>query len=296
MERRELTPEEERVIVHKGTERPFAGKYWDHHADGTYQCRRCGAALFSAETKFDSGSGWPSFDDALPGALRAVTDRDGHRTEIMCAACGGHLGHTFVGEGFTPTGVRHCVNSVSLDFTPQGESAERPPEAEPDPVREEAFFAGGCFWGVEHLLEQVEGVELAESGYMGGHVPSPSYELVSSKRTGHAETVRVVFDPARVSYEELARLFFEIHDPSQVDRQGPDRGPQYRSALFPTSPEQREVGQRLISLLKAGGLAVATRIEPLAPFYRAEAYHQDWYQRKGTQPYCHARTQRFGDE
>ena len=297
METRPLTPLEERVIVHKGTERAFSGQYWDHHADGVYHCRRCGAALFRSEDKFDSGSGWPSFDQGLPGALKEVRDADGHRTEVVCAACDGHLGHVFRGEGFTQRGVRHCVNSAALDFAPP--SSLPPADASAslaEEATEEAFFAGGCFWGVEHLLEQVEGVTLAESGYMGGSVADPTYEQVSTTRTGHAEAVRVLFDPARTSYEALARLFFEIHDPTQEDRQGPDRGPQYRSAVFPTSPAQRAVAQRLMGLLRDKGLKVATRIEQAGPFYRAEEYHQDWYQRKGTQPYCHARTPRFGDE
>jgi len=113
-----LNDEEKRIILAKGTEAPFSGKYWDHHADGTYLCRQCHAPLFASDTKFDSGTGWPSFDDALPGAVREVPDPDGRRTEIVCAQCGGHLGHVFKGEGFTEKQTRHCVNSVALDFVP----------------------------------------------------------------------------------------------------------------------------------------------------------------------------------
>jgi peptide methionine sulfoxide reductase msrA/msrB len=114
-----LTPDEERVIVNKGTERAFSGAFWDHHADGTYRCKRCSAELFPSTAKFDSGTGWPSFDDAVPGAVREIPDADGFRTEIVCAKCGGHLGHVFKGEGFTAKGVRHCVNSISLEFEPK---------------------------------------------------------------------------------------------------------------------------------------------------------------------------------
>lgn len=116
VEHKELTPEEERVILHKGTEIPFSGEYYDHHEDGVYACRRCGMPLFSSEAKFDSGSGWPSFDAALPGAVNEVPDADGVRVEIVCASCGAHLGHLFYGENFTAKNTRHCVNSTSLDF------------------------------------------------------------------------------------------------------------------------------------------------------------------------------------
>jgi len=114
-----LSPQEEYVILHKGTEYAFSGKYWDHKENGVYTCKQCKAPLFSSESKFDSGTGWPSFDEALPNAVKELPDADGRRIEIVCANCGGHLGHLFRGEGFTPKSTRHCVNSISLDFTPQ---------------------------------------------------------------------------------------------------------------------------------------------------------------------------------
>lgn len=278
-----LTPEETRIIVHKGTEPPFSGAYVHFQDKGLYVCKRCGASLFRSDAKFDSGCGWPSFDEAIPGAVRETPDPDGWRTEITCAACGAHLGHVFRGEGMTEKNTRHCVNSLSMNFT-AAEDRQQPAQA---------YFAGGCFWGVEYYFETVPGVIKAESGYMGGALADPTYEQVCAKNTGHAEAVRVTYDPTKVDYEQLARLFFEIHDPTQLDRQGPDIGDQYRSAVFYADQEQKETAEKLIGLLQAKGYAVVTRVEPAGPFYPAEEYHQDYYEKKGSTPYCHFRTRRF---
>ncbi len=297
---RKLTPEEERVIVHKGTERAFTGKYHNHKGDGTYRCKRCDNPLFASDAKFDSGSGWPSFDKALPGGIEERPDADGSRVEIVCARCKGHLGHVFRGEGFTSQQTRHCVNSLALDFGP-GKSADAPTSAgadkqkKPAPAQAEAFFAGGCFWGVEYYFDKAPGVILAESGYMGGAADKATYDHVKKGTTAHAEAVRVVYDPAKTTYEALARLFFEIHDPTQVNRQGPDRGPQYRSAVFCQTEAERATVEKLIAQLRTKGLKVATRIEGPAAFHRAEEFHQGWYDRRGSLPSCHVKTPRFGD-
>ena len=158
-----------------------------------------------------------------------------------------------------------------------------------------AYFAGGCFWGVEHYMEQLEGVTSVESGYMGGHVPSPSYEDVSSEASGHFETVRVRFDPERVSYEEVAKLFFEIHDPTQANGQGPDIGPEYRSVVFFSSPEQKATAEKLIEQLTARGYDVVTELRAADRFWEAEDDHQDYYARTGKRPYCHRRVRRFDE-
>ena len=278
-----LTPEEERVIVHKGTERPFTGKYYNFSETGTYVCRRCGAPLYRSSDKFDAGCGWPSFDDEIPGAVKRTPDADGQRVEITCARCGAHLGHVFEGEQFTSKDVRHCVNSISLDFVPASAST----------TTQKAYFAGGCFWGTEHLLQQQKGVLAVKSGYMGGHKANPTYKEVCTGTTGHAETVEVEFDTSKTNFETLARYFFEIHDPTQEDRQGPDVGTQYRSAVFYTSPEQKEITLKLIGILKSKGYDVVTEVEPAGPFYLAEDYHQDYYEHTGKTPYCHIWQKRF---
>ena len=278
------------MILFKGTEQPFTGKYYNHHEKGTYVCKRCGAELYRSADKFESGCGWPSFDDEIEGAVKRTMDADGHRTEITCANCGGHLGHVFLGEGFTNKNTRHCVNSISLDFVPA--SSEVTTQAAGDATAR-AYFAGGCFWGVEHLLQQEDGVISVVSGYMGGDVDNPTYEQVCSGKTGHAETVEVSYDPSKVDFETLAKLFFEIHDPTQVNRQGPDRGNQYRSAVFYVNEEQRKVTEKLIGLLENKGYDIATEVAEAGPFWKAELYHQDYYENTGKQPYCHAYTKRF---
>lgn len=289
MNYKELTPEEERVIIHKGTERPFTGKYYDHEEEGTYVCKRCGAELYRSTDKFDSGCGWPSFDDEIEGAVKRVPDADGMRTEIICANCGGHLGHVFLGEGFTPKNTRHCVNSVSMDFIPAGEEKQQ----NKDQQTETAYFASGCFWGTEYYFNKAKGVKSTTAGYTGGHMKDPSYEQVCAGITGHAETVKVVFDPSQTSYEKLARLFFETHDFTQVNRQGPDIGEQYRSVIFYTNKEQKETAEKLVDMLEKKGYDVATGIEPASEFYDAEKYHQDYYDKTGGTPYCHFKREVF---
>lgn len=279
---RELTRMEKYVIRDKGTEKPFTGKFYDFNEKGTYTCKQCGAPLYHSSFKFDSGCGWPSFDDEIPEAVKRIPDADGERTEITCAKCGAHLGHVFLGEGFTPKNTRHCVNSISMEFVPDNS----------DKI-ETAIFAGGCFWGVEYYMRKQPGVVTVESGYIGGDKEDPSYEQVCRKNTGHAEAVRITFDNTKTDYETLAKVFFEIHDPTQADGQGPDIGEQYRSEIFYTTPKQKEIAEKLTGQLRDKGYNVVTQITPATTFWTAEDYHQNYYVRKGTEPYCHGYTKRF---
>ncbi len=235
--------------------------------------------------KFEAHCGWPAFDDEIAGAVKRVPDADGRRTEIICARCKGHLGHIFEGEQFTDKNIRHCVNSISMKFVPDDAAAE--------PKTERAIFAAGCFWGVEYHLKKVDGVISTAVGYVGGKTENPTYEAVCSKSTGHAEAVEVVFDPSKTTFEILAKLFFEIHDPTQKDRQGPDIGSQYRSGIFYVNDHQKEVSEKLIGILKDNGYNVATEITPAGEFWAGEDYHQDYYEKKGALPYCHLYTKRF---
>jgi peptide methionine sulfoxide reductase msrA/msrB len=285
-----LTPEEEYVIVNKGTEAPFTGKYVNNKEAGTYICKRCGTPLYRSSDKFNSNCGWPSFDDEIPGAVKRVPDPDGERTEIECANCGAHLGHVFTGEGLTRKNVRHCVNSISMVFIPAAKTDPNDPNSKP---ATKAYFAGGCFWGVDYLLKSAPGVVSVRAGYIGGTTKNPTYKQVCTGTTGHAETVEVVFDPNKTTYEDLAKLFFEIHDPTQKNRQGPDVGYQYRSAIFYVDQQQKQIAEHLIEQLKHKGFKVVTSVEPAMEFWPAEDYHQDYYSKTGGEPYCHIRTKRF---
>lgn len=278
-----LPPSLLQVIRDKGTERPFTGELTDCDQPGTYLCRQCGLALFRAQTKFHSGCGWPSFDAEIMGAVKREADHDGIRTEILCVRCHAHLGHVFMGEGFTAKNMRHCVNSASLDFVTDITVVDT----------EEALFAAGCFWGVEYLFKKLTGVVKTEVGYMGGSKYDPTYQEVCEGDTGHFEAIRVLYDPSKITYEQLAKYFFEIHDPTQMDGQGPDRGEQYLSVIFCYNDVQKEISRMLISQLESKDYRIATRVLPVSIFWRAEDYHQNYYEKTAKTPYCHRYVKRF---
>ncbi|MFC3908262.1 bifunctional methionine sulfoxide reductase B/A protein [Legionella dresdenensis] len=279
-----LTPAIKRIICYKATEYPFTGQYNKTTSYGTYLCRRCGLALFRSDSQFHSNCGWPSFDESILKTVAQVPDPDGERTEITCSRCAAHLGHVFTGENFTAKNLRHCVNSAALDLVAGNQVQDT----------EEAIVAGGCFWGIEHFMRQIPGVLKVEVGYIGGIKPEPTYEEVCSGLTRHYEAARIVFDNSQTNYHTVIKRFFEIHDPTQRNGQGPDIGSQYESAIFYYNLEQLTEIQDLIALLKKRGYQVATSLRKAVTFWPAEDYHQAYYSKQGTLPYCHHPADRFG--
>jgi peptide methionine sulfoxide reductase msrA/msrB len=275
MKLNKLTQAEQAVILYKGTERPYTGEFLNNKQKGTYVCKQCDAPLYKSEDKFDSHCGWPSFDDEIPGAVKRIPDADGQRTEILCANCGGHLGHVFTGEGFTPKNTRHCVNSISMKFVPdKSEKAV-------------AYFASGCFWGTEYHFMKAKGVIETTVGYMGGFTQSPTYREVCTGTTGHIETTEVIYNPTETSFEELLKLYYETHDFEQVGGQGPDIGEQYQSVIFYVNEEQKELAEKYINILQSKGYKPATQLRTAPEFWAAEDYHQEYYSKKNGTPYCH---------
>ena len=273
------------IVQDKGTEVPFTGEFNNFQMQGTYLCKQCGLALFRSQTKFNSGCGWPSFDEEIPNAVKSVPDVDGRRTEILCARCNAHLGHVFSGEGYTTKSIRHCVNSLSLDFVEDNKVTDT----------QEALFAAGCFWGVETYFKKLPGILKTEVGYTGGSKQNPTYEDICNKNTGHYEALRVIFNPAVVSYEKVTKYFFEIHDATQSDGQGPDLGPQYLSAIFYYNEEQKLIANKIMGLLAEMGKKIATKLLPVNTFWPAEDYHQNYYEKTNKTPYCHIYSKIFKD-
>lgn len=272
-----LTPQAKFIIIDKGTEYPVFDNCPNLSKEGTYLCRNCGGALFKHQYKFNSNCGWPSFDQELPRSVKKLLDKDNSRTEILCNKCSAHLGHIFYGEGLTDLNTRYCVNSASIELINFNDVQDT----------EEAILAAGCFWGVEYYLQKLTGVLQTEVGYIGGKIDNPSYEQICQTNTGHIEAIRVIYDPLVISYEQLVKYFFEIHDFTQDNGQGPDIGEQYLSRIFYYNDNQYQISQNIIKQLENKNYCVATKLEKMSTFWQAEEYHQNYYNEKKAKPYCH---------
>ncbi len=261
-----LRPDEKHIIKYKGTEAPFTGEYNDFFEAGIFICKACEAPLYESNTKFNSGCGWPSFDDELARAIVRYEDLSGERvrTEICCAKCDGHLGHVFEGEQITAKNRRHCVNSLSIKFIPHNHL-------------QTATFGAGCFWHVEKLFRETTGVYLANSGYMGGDTLNPTYKKICMGDTNHAEVVRINFNPKVISYIDLLDIFWKNHNPTTLNQQGADVGTQYRSVIFYYSDLQKVSAEKSMKDVQSNySKPIVTQIMPKDKFYRAEEYHQNY--------------------
>ncbi len=290
--KKKLTTEQFAVTQQCGTEPAFRNAYWDNHKPGLYVDLVSGEPLFSSLDKFDSGTGWPSFTQPVKGTdivEKKDSDLGMVRTEVRSKAAGSHLGHVFDDGPSDKGGLRYCINSAALKFVPLEEmdQAGYGQYLEPfvkaglikAPMHETAILAGGCFWGMEEIIRKVPGVIKTAVGYSGGSTPDPTYEEVCTGSTGHAESIEVVFDSSRLSYETLLDYFFRMHDPTTPNRQHNDAGTQYRSAIFYTSEAQKKTAEGVKARWDKSGKfnrPITTEITAAGKFYSAEEYHQKY--------------------
>jgi peptide methionine sulfoxide reductase msrA/msrB len=305
--KKKLTAEQFHVTQECGTEPAFHNAYWNNHEDGIYVDVVSGEPLFSSADKFDSGSGWPSFTKPLE---KNVTEKKDitfgmTRIEVRSKGADSHLGHVFDDGPSDKGGLRYCINSASLRFVP---AARLEAEGYPQYVKlfplvkqegttaaavgtETIYLAGGCFWGMEELLRKIPGVIDTEAGYTGGWLKNPTYDDTHDSKSGHAESVKVIYDPKKLSFADLLeKWFFKMHDPTTLNRQGNDVGTQYRSAIFFTTDTQKTVAEAVKARVDQSGKwkkPVVTEIVAASTWYKAEDGHQDYLQKNPSGYTCH---------
>jgi peptide methionine sulfoxide reductase msrA/msrB len=305
--KKRLTAEQFRVTQECGTEPPFQNAYWDNHEDGIYVDVVSGEPLFSSQDKFDSGSGWPSFTKPLEPNVTEKKDVSYGmvRVEVRSKNADSHLGHVFDDGPREKGGLRYCINSASLRFVPAnklaaegyGQYASLFPLTKQDGVadvqagEETVYLAGGCFWGMEDIIRAIPGVTFTEAGYTGGWLKNPKYDDTHDSKSGHAEAVKVIFDPKKLSFETLLeKHFFRMHDPTTLNRQGNDVGTQYRSAIFFMNDQQKAVAEEVKARVDKSGFwkkPVVTEVVKATEWYPAEEYHQDYLQKNPGGYTCH---------
>ena len=304
--KRTLTKEQYEVTQKEATEAPFKNKFWDYKGPGIYVDVVSGEPLFSSLDKFDSGCGWPSF--TKPIEQKNIAQKEDNklsqkRIEVRSKVADSHLGHVFH-DGPAPSGLRYCINSAALRFIPvdklkdegYGQYLNLFPEATLKGTEtaikktEMAILAGGCFWGMEEMFRKKSGVTETIVGYTGGEMDAPAYTDVKTGKTGHAEAIKIVFDPSIISYEEILKFFFKIHNPTTLDRQENDVGSQYRSAIFYTDEEQKKTAEKIKGLVERSEKwkrPIVTQIVPAKKFWPAEEYHQKYLVKYPNGYSCH---------
>lgn len=274
---KDILPDDVYYITRKkGTERPHSSDMCTSFEPGLYACACCDQKLFDSTTKFDSGTGWPSFTQ--PVDINAVTYHKDYsfgmtRVETLCSVCDAHLGHVFQ-DGPPPGGLRYCINALALKKVTQN--------------IQKIIVGGGCFWCTEAVFQRIKGVISVKSGYAGGHVSKPTYQEVVSGMTGHAEVVEITYDADVISLDTILTIHMTSHDPTTLNRQGADKGTQYRSIILYSHKDQKEVMEKVISEVQSSyDDPIVTEIQELKVFYEAEGYHQNYYnQNSSKNPYC----------
>jgi peptide methionine sulfoxide reductase msrA/msrB len=273
----QLTDEQFRITRLKGTEKAHSSELCNLFEPGKYACVCCETLLFDSEEKFESGTGWPSFTQPITdNAIAYHKDRGFgmYRIETVCNVCDAHLGHVFQ-DGPQPSGLRYCINAVALKKV---ETKER-----------KATFGGGCFWCTEAIFQQVSGVIEVESGYSGGKGSNPSYREVITGLTGHAEVVNITYDATKITFDDLLRIHLTTHNPCSINRQGADKGSQYRSVIFYRSEEEQQKVLKIIQEVQPSyDEMIVTELKSFDAFYKAEEYHQDYYVSNPEKAYCQA--------